>query len=122
MKNIIVDGDFKKIAKNQVYYLKDCGINGINCIWPKTLLFKRLNGLTNGSVSGSGFDLNIGKTDGANTNIFLNSKNYPYLNSDSQWNNIIEDYNWPYGDIYIHEDTIINNENIYGIYNNGLTI
>ncbi len=121
-KNIIVDGDFKKIAKNQVYYLKDCGINGINCIWPETLLFKRLNGLTNGSVSGSGFDLNIGKTDGANTNIFLNSKNYPYLNSDSQWNNIIEDYNWPYGDIYIHEDTIINNENIYGIYNNGLTI
>ena len=68
----------------------DC--DGEKCEWPNSMIFKRLNGLNVGTISG-----NTG-----NTNIFVDSAEYDYMNKNGIWYNLIEDYNWRYGDALYH--------------------
>ncbi len=65
----------------------DCGANGEKCMWPDSMIYKRLNGISNGSKSGYNGD----------TNIFVENNYYGYLNNGSVWLNKIEDHNWKYG-------------------------
>ncbi len=69
--------------------------------WSTSLLFKRLNGTSNGETQGVGTT-----SDKANTDIFVDSEYYNYLISEdsyngeeaSKWYNLIADHNWIYGD------------------------
>ncbi len=70
----------------------DC--DGEKCEWPNSMIFKRLNGLNAGTISG-----NTG-----NTNIFVDSKEYVYMNRNGDWYNLIEDHNWMYGDAFYSTD------------------
>ena len=69
------------------------GVNGDcdedKCEWPNVMLYKRLNGISSGTIKGN---------DG-NSNIFVNSNEYDYMQKDSNWYNIIEDHSWLYGDV-----------------------
>ena len=70
--------------------------------WNTSLLFKRINGISNGTTQGTGTT-----SDNANTDIFVDSAQYDYLksgdsNSDgkaSKWYNLIANHDWMYGDI-----------------------
>ena len=64
----------------------DC--DGDKCEWPNATIFKRINGLNAGNVPG-----NMG-----NTNLFVNSTEYSYMNQNGEWYNLIADHNWIYGD------------------------
>ena len=65
--------------------------DGEKCDWPNSLLFKRLNGLSSGTSTG---------TEG-NTNIFLGTSDHPsdyeYLTEGTKWYNLIEERDWIYG-------------------------
>ena len=70
--------------------------------WPDSELFKRLNGTSNGTQTGSGSTLDTEWTD-----IFVDSEKYDYLRSGdkinggtsaSTWYNLISDHQWLYGD------------------------
>ena len=96
---------------------------GLSCPgWGGTLLFKRINGISNGTVSGfgcvsSGYGLCT--ADGANTDIFVDNEYYDYLKSGdksgvnntvaSPWYNIINNHEWMYGEIYFKNGEISNN-------------
>ena len=73
--------------------------------WNTSLLFKRINGASNGNIKGSGNYI-----DKANTDIFVDSSEYDYLQSGdkdgvyggdkpSEWYNLIADHKWMCGDI-----------------------
>ncbi len=74
---------------NDKYETKDCGSNGEKCTWPDSMIYKRLNGISNGLTSGTSGD----------TNIFIGNSYYEYLTNGSVWLDKIENYNWKYGDI-----------------------
>ncbi len=87
-----------KFAWNTKYLVKDC--LGEACEWPNVDLYKRINGTSNGEISGSS----------GSTNIFVNSSEYDYLKLEdndevsgsddaSEWYKLIADHNWMYGDI-----------------------
>ena len=72
--------------------------------WNTSLLFKRINGTSNGTQKGSGTTLNIEWTD-----IFVDSSEYEYLKSGdsingtkddkgSKWYQLIANHDWMYGD------------------------
>ncbi len=70
--------------------------------WPDSELFKRINGTSNGTQTGSGSALGKEWTD-----IFVDSEKYDYLRSGdeingettaSTWYNLISDHQWLYGD------------------------
>ncbi len=69
--------------------------------WNDNLLFKRLNGISNGTTPGNGSYNN-----NANTDIFIDSAQYEYLRSGdsnggespSIWYKLIEETDWMYGD------------------------
>ncbi len=69
--------------------------------WNTSLLFKRLNGTSNGITKGTG-----SFSDNANTDIFVDSAQYEYLKSGdsnsggaaSEWYNLIANHEWMYGD------------------------
>ena len=82
--------------------------NGLCPEWNTSLLFKRLNGTSNGSMQGTGTTSNK-----ADTDIFVDSEYYDYLQSgdkdkdndgingsdtSSEWYNLIADHQWMYGD------------------------
>ncbi len=66
------------------------------CTWEKSLIFKRINGTSNGKIKGTG-----NSNDGGNTNLFINSLQYDYLNSEmdnsSNWYSLISEHKWRYG-------------------------
>ncbi len=71
---------------------EDCGPSGELCNWPNSMIYKRLNGISNGEEKGAN----------GNSNIFINSEYYDYLSNNS-WLYIIKDTNWKYGtmDLYM---------------------
>ena len=87
--------------------------------WNTSLLFKRMNGTSNGTQTGSGSTLNKEWTD-----IFVDSSEYDYLKSGdsnsggaaSEWYNLIVDHEWMYGDtINTTSSVIYNGKNMYDI-------
>ena len=124
------DNGYHYFTRNDTYTI-DSGTN-TDCPnkkcpeWPNTLLFKRLNGISNGIKSGEGNAENGGDTD-----IFIDNPYYNYLKSgdnvngnsiESDWYKIIENHDYMYGDIYWGKSYLIDNETIYGIENDGLTL
>ena len=92
---------------NTAYYIDSPWIGmeycsrGVCPEWNEADLFKRLNGIANGTTSGSGLYAH------ANTNIFVDSVEYGYMGEyykkenkwiKSEWYNLIEDHEWMYGD------------------------
>ena len=105
------------IEKGSEAYTENCAI------WPNSLIFKRLNGISNGKVSGEGK-----VADGGNTDIFVDNPNYDYLKSGdkinggttaSTWYDIIDNHNWLYGNLAGDNDA---NGSYYGGKNNGLIV
>ncbi len=109
-------------AWNDKYYASGSEIyvcNEINCPeWGSNILFKRLNGKSNGSDVGSGSYKN-----NANTDIFVDSSTYDYLKSGdevngtssaSEWYTMIFENKWLYGDL--GENTVANEFNGDSIY------
>ncbi len=80
--------------------------------WPESAIYKRLNGLSNGTITGDGQNAakySTNKNINADTDIFVDSSEYDYLksgdsingtkdNKGSEWYQLIADYNWMYGD------------------------
>ena len=69
--------------------------------WPDSELFKRLNGTSNGKIEGIGSCYPT--CDNADTDIFVDSEQYDYLQSGdntngSTWYNLISEHEWMYGD------------------------
>ncbi len=107
--------DKYSIDSSNSYYCE----NGICPEWPESLLFKRINGTSNGIQTGDGKILNKDWTD-----IFVDSKEYSYLKSGdgnsggeaSEWYNLIADHEWMYGDTKTQNDSVIyNGKNMYDI-------
>ena len=75
--------------------------NGLCPEWNTSLLFKRINGISNGTTQGTGTTSNK-----ADTDIFVDSAQYDYLKSGdsnsggsaSEWYNLIANHEWLYGD------------------------
>ena len=85
-ETFLKEGETTGFAWNTKYNISDC--LGYACERPNGDLFKRLNGTSNGKTIG-----NIG-----DTNIFINSGQYEYMQEGSKWYNLIENHNWMYGD------------------------
>ncbi len=78
--------------------------------WPDSLIYKRLNGLSNGKITGDGANHKKSSNPNINvdTDIFVDSSEYEYLKSGdengtndgigSEWYKIISDHEWMYGD------------------------
>ena len=71
--------------------------------WPESDIYKRLNGLSNGTITGSGYPKSADGTNNnmdSNTNIFVDSytNEYPYMKRESEWYQLIADHEWTYGD------------------------
>ncbi len=70
--------------------------------WPESAIYKRLNGLSNGTITGDGQNASqsTNKNINADTNIFVDSytDEYPYMNRQSDWYKKIADHDWTYGD------------------------
>ena len=96
------------------YYCDD----GICPEWNNSRLFKRLNGISNGTITGNGLYSNK-----ADTDIFIDSVQYDYLRSGdnnggdtpSIWYNLIDESDWMYGDTNIMDDTRYNGNAMYAI-------
>ena len=91
-------GSTKTFQWNEIFKqtATDCGEDGSKCIWIKSKIYNRLNGLCKSSnVNCKG---TTSGTDG-NTNIFIGNSNYDYLNTGNSWFNLINDYTWKYGDV-----------------------
>ncbi len=91
--------------------------------WNTSLLFKRINGTSNGETQGKGSC--YPSCDGANSDIFVDSSEYEYLKSGdggngasaaSEWYNLIADHEWMYGDTTNTTSSVIyNGKNMYDI-------
>ena len=99
-------GVYVQYTWNNMDSKDECGENGENCTWPKTMLFKRLNGLSNGEIVDPG----------GNSNIFIGSTYYDYL-QDEKWFNIITEHDWKYGDTNV-DIAGYNGDTLYEIENN----
>ncbi len=117
----VKDGDTSQFVWNNIYFKTDCGDD--KCEWPTSLLYKRINGISNGSVSASGT-----LADGGNSDIFIDNPSYDYLKSgdnvnggstSSDWYNLISQYNWMYGYIIPYVNGNIDDTTVYGMLNNG---
>ena len=83
--------------------------------WNNSKLFKRLNGISNGTITGNGLYSNK-----ADTDIFIDSVQYDYLRSGdsnggdtpSVWYNLINENEWMYGDTI---ETKYNGDEMYAI-------
>ena len=102
-ETFIKEDDVKTFQWNDKVLTADCGDNGEKCTWPDSVIFKRLNGISNGNVKG---------TDG-NSNIFIGNSYYDYLNNGT-WLDMIEERLWKYGNI--HNDSFNGNE-VYNLEN-----
>ncbi len=75
----LIKETFVKVNDNTNFKWNDdninCGTNGEKCLWPDSMIFKRLNG----------------------NSLFIGNSYYGYLNSGSVWLDKIENYNWKYG-------------------------
>ena len=124
-------------AYNDTYTIKPNEVfscpNNICPEWNNSLLYKRINGISNGNTKGSGTYLNKSDTD-----IFVDSKEYDYLKSGdengtndkigNEWYQLIADHNWMYGDtivryyngdkMYNIEKGISSTEHYVGTYEN----
>ncbi len=87
--------------------------------WNTSLLFKRINGTSNGTTKGTGTSSNK-----ADTDIFVDSTQYEYLKSGdsnsgssaSEWYNLIANHEWMYGDTKNTTSSVIyNGKNMYDI-------
>ncbi len=105
-ETFIKEGNIFGFAWNSKYLVSDC--LGDKCEWPNVDIYKRLNGTSNGEIPGSGYN------NGANTDIFVDSTQYDYLQSGdkdgvnggespSEWYNLIAYHEWMYGDTNIHD-------------------
>ena len=83
----ILEGTVNAFSMNHLIFRSDLGDSG--GFWDRTELFRRLNGLSDGSSSGSDGD----------TNIFINSVNYPYMSTSSVWYEMITNHLWWFGEI-----------------------
>ena len=108
-ETFLKEGESTTFAWNNKYstagsYVYTCD-NKICPDWPQSLLFKRINGTSNGEIPGTGTAGN-----NANTDIFVDSSQYDYLKSGdkdgvnggespSEWYNLIADHEWMYGDM-----------------------
>ena len=75
--------------------------NGLET-WPESILYKRLNGLSNGTITGTGqapTKYGTNNNINANTNIFVDSytNEYSYMKKTGEWYNKISNYDWMYG-------------------------
>lgn len=78
--------------------------DGVCPEWNQADLFQRINGKSNGVISGNG---NLNDNQDNDTDIFVDSSEYDYLKSGdsnsggeaSEWYNLIIDHEWMYGDI-----------------------
>ena len=73
------EGETTGFQWNNANSISDC--LGDKCEWPKTDLYKRLNGeVSNGNP------------------IFINNSEYEYMTQGTEWYKLIEERNWMYGD------------------------
>ena len=89
------------------------------CEWPNGMLYKRLNGISNGTApNAEGWAGHVS----ANTDLFVDSVQYDYLKSGdkvngsdtaSKWYNLIEKYEWMYGDTL--DSASYNGDTLYAI-------
>lgn len=124
-ETILKEGLVNSFAWNDTYMTSsvdsfDVCPNG-NCPeWNESLLFKRINGISNGTSLSS--DANVK----ANSDIFVDSKEYDYLqsgdtinggNKASDWYNMIANHEWMYGDTALEysNPNLYNGKNMYEI-------
>ena len=117
-ETFLKEGETNQFVWNSKYRISDC--LGEACEWPNSDLYRRINGLSNGEVPGTGYG------DGASTDIFVDSKYYDYLKSgdkdginggetSSDWYNLIEKHNWMYGDENEDYPNNLSADYMYGI-------
>ncbi len=116
---ITEEGEMKLIKQtpiveqgNTVFsWFKQYGIDGTGVLfgtaengletWPESVIYKRLNGLSNGNIIGSGQSSSNGTNNdyNSNTNIFVDSytNEYPYMKKTSEWYSKISSHEWMYG-------------------------
>ena len=109
-ETFLKEGTQKKFAWNDKYYVDSSNPyyceNGKCPEWNTSLLFKRINGTSDGNASGSG-----GYPDyKGDTNIFVDSNEYGYMAQGTGWYSLIADHEWMYGDVITtaeyHGDTM----------------
>ncbi len=83
--------------------------------WPESAIYKRLNGLSNGKITGDGQNASqsTNKNINADTNIFVDgyTNEYPYMKRTSEWYSKIADHDWMYGSS--SEDFNFNGHDMY---------
>ena len=103
-----------------------CNNNDKCADWNTSLLFKRINGISNGEKAGTGAYSNK-----ANTDIFIDNEVYDYLKSGdangtndgigSTWYQLIANHDWMYGDMAENVASILyNGDTMYQIENGDL--
>ncbi len=107
-ETFVKEGEITGFSWNSKYLLSDC--LGEACEWPNTDIYKRLNGISNGTSAGHS----------GNTNIFLGTSEHPssyeYLTEENEWYNLIEEHNWMYGDTNeISNSKVYNGDAMYEI-------
>lgn len=80
--------------------------------WNQSLLFRRLNGTSNGD----------NHTSTGNSNIFIGNSHYDYMTVDNKWYDEIEEHNWMYGDVADITQETLNDKTVYGAKNDGTTL
>lgn len=100
----VVDGEIKTFS-----WEKSCCEPNT---WDDSLLFKRLNGKSNGE------DHNFT----GNSNIFIGNSHYDYMEETSEWYKKIEAHNWMYGDVSDISKQKYESEFVYGAKNSGETL
>ena len=103
--NAITDNNTKAFQWNLNYLTDNCV--DTKCEWPNSDLYKRING--------EGAQINM-------SNIFINNEEYDYLKEGNLWYEKIDYHYWQYGDIAHILNNKLNDETIYGAYNNGLIV
>ena len=81
--------------------VSECGSSGEYCTWPDSMIFKRLNGISNGNTKGTNGD----------SNIFIGNNYYEYLTNNSSWLDKIEEKLWKYGELKDYHN--FNSDKIY---------
>ncbi len=125
-ETFLKEGTQKEFAWNDKYSTSSSDSfycdDGLCPEWNTSLLFKRINGTSNGTQAGDGSTLNKEWTD-----IFVDSSEYEYLksgdsingtkdNKGSKWYQLIADHEWMYGDTNVETESVIyNGRNMYDI-------
>ncbi len=121
-ETFLKEDDVTVFAWNNDYLISDTATylcpNGVCPEWNDADLFKRINGIFNGTSDGSGST--SGESD---TDIFVDSEYYEYLKSgdevnggeeESDWYSLIQTHSWYYGDT-IERNNVYNGNEIYAI-------